>query len=386
MPRDIFRLAYNIKMEAEKSDTAELMLYGEIVQDGPKEWKWSEEDKSAAEFDKAIKDIKEQGAKNLLLRINSPGGVCTESVAMRSILANAGFEKIDIRIEGLCASAATDIATLPGAHVAISEGSEYMIHNPWCVTYGNANEIEHTIERLRNIEQMSRSFYVKRTGQDEEQIKAWMDAETWFTAEEAVEYGFADEVLSAEASPIAACVSSRTMATMKGLYNTVPEQIAIEKEVSNGVPEEAGEPTEINISKEEDLYMELSELTVDQLREGNPALLEEIKNSAVAAERDRLDEIDALTIPGYEEIAAQAKANGTSAIDFQKQVVSAMKQKGTEFMQSRKEEVAPAANVAGGAPEDTRKSEEEEIMNNAKEIAAFANAYSGGNFGSNNMF
>lgn len=386
MPRDIFRLAYNIKMEAEKSDTAELMLYGEIVQDGPKEWKWSEEDKSAAEFDKAIKDIKEQGAKNLLLRINSPGGVCTESVAMRSILANAGFEKIDIRIEGLCASAATDIATLPGAHVAISEGSEYMIHNPWCVTYGNANEIEHTIERLRNIEQMSRSFYVKRTGQDEEQIKAWMDAETWFTAEEAVEYGFADEVLSAEASPIAACVSSRTMATMKGLYNTVPEQIAIEKEVSNGVPEEAGEPTEINISKEEDLYMELSELTLDQLREGNPALLEEIRNSAVAAERDRLDEIDALTIPGYEEIAAQAKANGTSAIDFQKQVVSAMKQKGTEFMQSRKEEVAPAANVAGGAPEDTRKSEEEEIVNNAKEIAAFANAYSGGNFGSNNMF
>lgn len=386
MPRDIFRLAYSVKMEAEKSDTAELMLYGEIVQDGPKEWKWSEEDKSAAEFDKAIKDIKEQGAKNLLLRINSPGGVCTESVAMRSILANAGFEKIDIRIEGLCASAATDIATLPGAHVAISEGSEYMIHNPWCVTYGNANEIEHTIERLRNIEQMSRSFYVKRTGQDEEQIKAWMDAETWFTAEEAVEYGFADEVLSAEASPIAACVSSRTMATMKGLYNTVPEQIAIEKEVSNGIPEEAGEPTEINISKEEDLYMELSELTVDQLREGNPALLEEIRNSAVAAERDRLDEIDALTIPGYEEIAAQAKANGTSAIDFQKQVVSAMKQKGTEFMQSRKEEVAPAANVAGGAPEDTRKSEEEEIMNNAKEIAAFANTYSGGNFGSNNMF
>ena len=106
---------------------------------------------------------------------------------MRSILANAGFEEINIRIEGMCASAATDIATLPGAHVAIAEGSEYMIHNPWCYALGNANELEHTIERLRNIEKMSRGFYMKRTGQAEEQIKDWMDAETWFTADQAVE-------------------------------------------------------------------------------------------------------------------------------------------------------------------------------------------------------
>ena len=198
MPRDIFRLAYNVHMEAENSDTAEVMLYGEIVEDGPKWWKWSEEDKSAADFDKAIKDVLKAGAKKLLLRINSPGGVCTESVAMRSILANAGFEEINIRIEGMCASAATDIATLPGAHVAIAEGSEYMIHNPWCYALGNANELEHTIDRLRNIEKMSRGFYMKRTGQAEEQIKEWMDAETWFTADQAVEYGFADEVLEAE--------------------------------------------------------------------------------------------------------------------------------------------------------------------------------------------
>ena len=48
MPRDIFRLAYNVHMEAENSDTAEVMLYGEIVEDGPKWWKWSDEDKSSA--------------------------------------------------------------------------------------------------------------------------------------------------------------------------------------------------------------------------------------------------------------------------------------------------------------------------------------------------
>lgn len=394
MPRDIFRLAYNVHMEAENSDTAEVMLYGEIVEDGPKWWKWSDEDKSAADFDKAIKDVLKAGAKKLLLRINSPGGVCTESVAMRSILANAGFEEINIRIEGMCASAATDIATLPGAHVAIAEGSEYMIHNPWCYALGNANELEHTIERLRNIEKMSRGFYMKRTGQAEEQIKDWMDAETWFTADQAVEYGFADEVLEAEVkgeTPAAACVTSRVMATMRNLYKAVPEQIA-EKDAEPAAPTPtvsyeapvAGASTEINQHEEEHDTMDIKDINVDQLRAENPALLEQIQQSAVAAERARQDEIDALTDPGYEELAAQAKANGTSPADFVKQLVQAKKAKGTGFMAARQQETATAQNVPGGEPASNHKTEEQEIQDNAKAVAEYAKQYAGS--GNETMF
>ncbi len=394
MPRDIFRLAYNVHMEAENSDTAEVMLYGEIVEDGPKWWKWSEEDKSAADFDKAIKDVLKAGAKKLLLRINSPGGVCTESVAMRSILANAGFEEINIRIEGMCASAATDIATLPGAHVAIAEGSEYMIHNPWCYALGNANELEHTIERLRNIEKMSRGFYMKRTGQAEEQIKDWMDAETWFTADQAVEYGFADEVLEAEVkgeTPAAACVTSRVMATMRNLYKAVPEQIA-EKDAEPAAPTPtvsyeapvAGASTEINQHEEEHDTMDIKDINVDQLRAENPALLEQIQQNAVAAERARQDEIDALTDPGYEELAAQAKANGTSPADFVKQLVQAKKAKGAGFMAARQQETAPAQNVPGGEPASNHKTEEQEIQDNAKAVAEYAKQYVGS--GNETMF
>lgn len=394
MPRDIFRLAYNVHMEAENSDTAEVMLYGEIVEDGPKWWKWSEEDKSAADFDKAIKDVLKAGAKKLLLRINSPGGVCTESVAMRSILANAGFEEINIRIEGMCASAATDIATLPGAHVAIAEGSEYMIHNPWCYALGNANELEHTIDRLRNIEKMSRGFYMKRTGQAEEQIKDWMDAETWFTADQAVEYGFADEVLEAEVkgeTPAAACVTSRVMATMRNLYKAVPEQIA-EKDTEPAAPTTtvsheapvAGASTEINQHEEEHDTMDIKDINVDQLRAENPALLEQIQQSAVAAERARQDEIDALTDPGYEELAAQAKANGTSPADFVKQLVQAKKAKGAGFMAARQQETAPAQNVPGGEPASNHKTEEQEIQDNAKAVAEYAKQYAGS--GNETMF
>ena len=129
MSAEMFRLRHRTQMLA-GGETAEIMLYGEIIFDMPENWKWSKEDKSAADFDKAVKKVREDGAKNALLRINSPGGYVTEAVAMRAILVNAGFEKIDIRIEGLCASAATLLATIPGAHVTITPGSQYMIHNP----------------------------------------------------------------------------------------------------------------------------------------------------------------------------------------------------------------------------------------------------------------
>lgn len=397
--RDIFRLAYNVVMKADAADIAEIMIYGEIVKDGPEWWKWSKEDKSAADFDKAIKAVKEKGATKLLLRINSPGGVCTEAVAMRTIIAAADFEEINIRIEGMCASAATDIATLPGAHVQISEGSEYMIHNPSGGCYGFAEDMERYAARLRNIEKTTRGFYMKKTKQSEEQIKAWMDAETWFTAEEAVKYGFADEVLKAEAQneePAAACVTSRTMAVMRDLYKAVPTQIAVKEEaasqggelatanqnVTGGTPV-AGAPSEIHNNEEEHHNMEINELTAEQLQAQNPALLSQIRQSAVAAERERLEDIDALTLPGYEVMAAEAKKNGTSAMDFQKQIVKAQKEKGNTFMSQRQTETAPAQNVAGSTPQ-SGKTEAQEIVDNAKDIAEYAKLFD--NAGDGSMF
>ena len=397
--RDIFRLAYTVGMLAGKNDTAEVMLYGEIVEDMPESWKWSKEDKSAADFDKAIKEVQKNGATKLLLRINSPGGACTEAVAMRTILTSAEFEEITIRIEGLCASAATDLATLPGAHVQIGEGSEYMIHNPWGGCYGFAEDMERFASRLRNIEKTSRGFYSAKTGQSDEQIKAWMDAETWFTAEEAVEYGFADELLKADMSnetPAAACVTSQTMAVMRGLYKDVPKQIAVrdEAEPAEGEPENkpaenagenpvsngasvAGEPTENNSDEEENENMSTHELTAEQLRTDNPALFQQVQQQAIADERQRLEDIDALTMPGYETMAAEAKKNGTSAMEFQKQVVAAQKAKGSNFLSSRKDETEPAEQVAGGAA-GSGKTDEQEIADNAKDIAGYAKMYTGG--------
>lgn len=421
-PGENYRLCFTMKAEGED---AEVMVYSTIVSE-----KWSDRSKAVAadDFDKALKDAKKKGAKKLNIRINSPGGEVYAAVAMRSMVINNNFDSVNVMIEGLCASAATLFATIPGAHVVIAEGSEFMIHNPMTITWGNAAEIEKVADHLHKLEEQFHSIYADRTGKSEDQIKEWMDATTWFSAKEAIENGFCDELLATK--KVAACVSQEELAMLKSLYPNVPDTITVKKgvfddafralenafsggladggfadlgtlffnhpeasdediipggqnnKVTNGSPV-AGEPSEINF-KEEENPMEINELTEDQLREGNPALYDQVQQEAVAAERRRLEEIDDLTVPGYEEMAAQAKADGTSAMDFQKQIVKAMKEKGKQFMQARTEETTPAKDVAGGAPSDDEKTEEQEIQDFAKDVAGYASEYTSN--GGNGMF
>ena len=378
--KDFFRLACAARMKADSPDTGEIDLYGEIITDVKEQYKWSDEDKSAKDFRNAIQKVKDAGAKNLLLHINSPGGVFTESVAMRGILAGAGFENITIRIEGWCASAATVIASIPDAKVEIMEGSFYMIHNPWTIAIGNANDFEKEIETLRKMEAISQGFYHDKSAQDVEQIKTWMDEEKWFTSEEAVKYGFADEELKATTTQAAACVRPDVMRVMQDMYKAVPEGVqlsaaedeagAADNHDSSDIPV-AGVSTVIDGHEEGTRHMEIKDISVEQLREGNPAVMQEIQQEAIKAERQRIADIDALTLSGYEEMAEKAKADGTSALDFQRQVVAAQRKKGEDFLKARAEETTPAKAVAGEAAED-QKSEEEEIKAFAKEISGFA--------------
>ena len=332
-----------------------------------------------------MKKVREDGAKNALLRINSPGGYITEAVAMRAILVNAGFEKIDIRIEGLCASAATLLATIPGAHVTITPGSQYMIHNPhnWCI--GTASDMEKMAESLRKDEENTRAIYAKKCGQSDEQIKAWMDETKWFSAQEAVDAGFCDAVTDegGNTGKAAACVSRRVMSTMRALYASVPDAISVQDDepasnISNGEPAvAAGEPTENNNHEEEETDMEIQNLTNEELLAGNPSLHASVMQAGAQAERQRIEEIDALTPVGYEQMAADAKSSGMSASDFLKGVIKAQREKGEQFMSGRKTETAPAAAVAGGAAE-MGAGGEDDAAKAAKEIADYAKSMNNG--------
>lgn len=410
--REILRIAHSVRMSTEDTELAEVMLYGEIVQDYSKYYKEQyPNDKSASDFANEINKVRANGAKKVLLRINSPGGIVFEAVAMRSILVNAGFEEITIRIEGLCASAATIIATIPTAHVQIAEGSEFMIHNPWTIAWGFAEDLEHEAEHLRSMEKTIRSFYAAKSGQSDEQIKAWMDKETWMNADEALERGFCDEMLKAEAGnaePAAACVSRDMLDVMNGMYKHVPAAIAAKAETPKAEEPVAEDGTKryvmgntngsnddpvaglssSNKNKEEPQTMEIKDCTREQLLAENPALAEEIRNQAVADERDRIAGITDMTLPGFEAEAEEAKANGTSVADFMKACRAKAQAKkaedaakGAQFMEQRTQETAPAANVAPGAAEDEKDSEEDEIKAEAEKNAKLAAEMIGGSVG-----
>lgn len=118
--------------------------------------------------------------------------------------------------------------------------------------------------------------------------------------------------------------------------------------------------------------MDIKDITLEQLRADNEALYESVMRAGEQAERQRIQEIDDLTPAGYEQMAAEAKAKGTSAMDYHKAIVKAQREKGTQFLAQRKAETAKASEVPGGASEEAGKNGDKEIADYAKEIAGYA--------------
>ena len=374
-----FRFAYELQQKAEKEE-AEILIYSQIVGS-----KWSDRDPeiTASDFDKLLKEAKSSGASKLRLRINCPGGNVWQAVAMKTMLDMSGFQEINVDIEGLCASAATFFTCVHNAHVRIAQGSEFMIHNPSTSVWGTADDFTKTANRLTKMQNEQHEMYAARTGQTPEQIKLWMDAETWFTAKETVEHGFADELM--EAPNVAACASEDGMTLMRQLYNSVPDGIGIQvaagaqKTVSHVVSQDDNDPTsEYHKTNEEGTKeMEIKDITQQQLSTENPELHNAILQQGVNAERQRIQEIDAMTPEGFEEMAKTAKESGTSSADFLKQVVAEQKKRRKDYIGQREQETGPAKEVTGGESRDndTGKSDADELSQYAKEMAELAKDY-----------
>lgn len=148
---------------------------------------------SAADFNK---ELMAHSGKTVHLRINSPGGDVFEAEAMATMIKQHG--NVVAHIDGYAASAATRIASAAKT-VEIAEQGFYMIHNAWTLAYGNKHELNATATLLDKVDQTIIADYAKKTGQTTEQLVSWMDAETWFTAQEAADYGFVDSVYTGAA-------------------------------------------------------------------------------------------------------------------------------------------------------------------------------------------
>lgn len=131
-------------------------------------------------------------AKTLNIHINSPGGDVFEGRAIMAAI-NAFRGKTVAKIDSLCASAATSIA-MACDEVEMADGAAFMIHNAHGLAYGDKAALRHTADVMEKVEGAIVNDYTAKTGKSEEEIRALMDAETWYTANEAKDAGFVDRV------------------------------------------------------------------------------------------------------------------------------------------------------------------------------------------------
>lgn len=146
----------------------------------------------AQEFAVAMAGL--QDVDKIHLRINSPGGDVFDARAMQTTIAQHPAYTI-AHIDGMAASAATYL-TAPADEIEIAQGSAYMIHNGWTLEIGDKRDHRNIADRLEEVDgSIARDLSnITNDDVDIDQIIAWMDAETWFTADQALEHGFVNRV------------------------------------------------------------------------------------------------------------------------------------------------------------------------------------------------
>lgn len=177
---------YRIDMKAASEDDAEtsadVYIYAEI---GDSYWR---ETVSAREFAKQLAAL---DVDKINLYINSPGGSAWDGVAIMNTLRRHRA-RVEVTVDGIAASAASLIC-MAGDHITMNASSQMMIHDASGWALGNAQTMHETGALLDKLSDSYADAYAKRAGGSREQWRDTMRAETWYTAEEAVLAGLADE-------------------------------------------------------------------------------------------------------------------------------------------------------------------------------------------------
>ena len=167
---------------------------------------------SAKAFSDALQSV---GPGPLVVEINSPGGNVWDGLAIYNMLRGRQ-SPVTTRVVGIAASIASIIA-LAGDTIEMADASLFMIHDPSGMVAGTSEDMRKMANALDQHAEILAGIYVKRTGKTSAQIRAAMSAETWFTAQEAIQFGLADK--STEQLAMAACWHPRAVT------KTAPETV-----------------------------------------------------------------------------------------------------------------------------------------------------------------
>jgi len=308
-------------MASVDGDEAEIVMYGEIVQERPRDW-WTDEplDGNYIVLDEFLDDLKLiSDAKRITIRMNSVGGDAYAAIPIHNRLRELKAN-VTVIVDGVAMSGGSLIMCAADT-VRVNASSLIMIHKRWCRIRGgfNADELKKLAASNDAVDKAQAAIYKRKTGMSEEDILVMMAEETYMTGSEAVEKGFADELMEGDAPDIAASadlstlyVNGRAMRLTNPLTN-LPENIPTVKpdakpsvKTNNNMPAKSGSEGGNNLMAK----------NLEELRKENPELAAtieaEVKAAAsantatnttpetappsteeiLAAERKRLQEID----------------------------------------------------------------------------------------------
>lgn len=342
--------------------SAELTLYGDIVEERPIDW-WTGEPIEGnfivqSEFLSDLEAVK--NCKSLTIRINSAGGDAAVSVLIHNRLRELAMNgmKLSCIVDGVAMSGGS-LIMCACEDVQVYPSSIIMIHKCWAFLYGgyNADELREAAVRQDAIDKAQVGIYARKTGMSETQLLHMMGNTTYMTGRDAVDKGFADGLLDGDVAIAASAdgrslfVHGREMHLKNGLFAPDFVRTAEEGEPAsegeNGItgedPEDiehqVGEPAEPETDPAVSPGNPGSEggedMTLEEFREQNPeearrideaqaAAVAAAENNARAAERERLRGIDAIAASVGDPAMVEEARFGETACDARELAFRAM--------------------------------------------------------------
>ncbi len=144
-----------------------------------------------------VRDLNEVSAPEIELHLDTPGGEVFDGITIYNALRDHPAS-ITVIVDSMAASAGSFIAQA-GDHRIMNRNSTMMIHDGHGMVIGNASDMASMVESLDRVSNNIASIYAERAGGSGADWREKMRAETWYTADEAVEAGLADEVRGKDA-------------------------------------------------------------------------------------------------------------------------------------------------------------------------------------------
>ena len=212
---DLSQLGKCYAMAVNDNGEAEITLYGDIVEEIPRDW-WTDEpiEGMYISLEAFLQDLKTlENAKSITVRIHSAGGDAEASITIHNRLRElAKKASITVIVDGIAMSGGS-LIMCAGDIVKVNPSSLIMIHKCWRILIGgyNSTELRQIADSNDAYDKAQAAIYRKKTGKPDDELLALMEATYYMTGEEAVEKGFADEVLDGDRLNIAASADRRTL-------------------------------------------------------------------------------------------------------------------------------------------------------------------------------